>query len=124
MSTRHDDSSVQPKLRAPTESATLWLVLGNTKRAMANAGDTLPEDIDALRAMILAERAAHASAHAAVLAERDTLVARNAALEASNATLATTNATLESANERLEQILAEIRRAHFGRKSERITADQ
>ena len=61
---------------------------------------------------------------AAVLAERDTLVARNAALEASNATLATTNATLESANERLEQILAEIRRAHFGRKSERITADQ
>ena len=124
MSTRHDDSSVQPKLRAPTESATLWLVLGNTKRAMANAGDTLPEDIDALRAMILAERAAHASAHAAVLAERDTLVARNAALEASNATLATTNATLESANERLEQILAEICRAHFGRKSERITADQ
>jgi len=40
---------------------------------------------------------------AAVVAERDNLAARN---------------------ERLEAIIAEIRRAHFGRKSERITDDQ
>jgi hypothetical protein len=31
---------------------------------------------------------------------------------------------LEVHNQRLEAILAEIRRAHFGRKSERITDDQ
>ena len=64
-----------------------------------DASDTLPNDIDALRALILAERAAHA----AVIAERDKLAVRN---------------------ERLEAIIAEIRRAHFGRKSERITDDQ
>ena len=58
--------------------------------------DALPNDIDALRALILAERAAHA-------AERDKLSARN---------------------EKLEQILAEIRRAHLGRKSERIDDEQ
>jgi transposase len=70
---------------------------------MAHSSDALPETIDALRALILAERAAHASAHAAVVAERDTLVTRTA---------------------RLEAIISEIRRAHFGRKSERITDDQ
>ena len=66
---------------------------------MTYASDTLPDDIDALRALILAERATHA----AIVSERDKLVARNA---------------------RLEAIIQEIRRAHFGRKSERITDDQ
>jgi transposase len=91
-------------LREPPESATLWLVFGKTamasaRRATMNVSDTLPDDIYALRALIAAERAAHA----AVVAERDKLAARN---------------------ERLEAIIAEIRRAHFGRKSERITDDQ
>ena len=63
---------------------------------MTDLSDTLPNEMNALRALILAERAAHA-------AERDKLAARN---------------------ERLEAIIAEIRRAHFGRKSERITDDQ
>ena len=83
-------------LHAPPESATLWLVLGKAGRAMTDLSDTLPNEMNALRALILAERAAHA-------AERDKLAARN---------------------ERLEAIIAEIRRAHFGRKSERITDDQ
>ena len=104
MITRHDDLGSRSMLREPPESATLWLVFGKTamasaRRATMNVSDTLPDDIDALRALIAAERAAHA----AVVAERDKLAARN---------------------ERLEAIIAEIRRAHFGRKSERITDDQ
>jgi Transposase C of IS166 homeodomain len=55
--------------------------------------------LDALRALLLAERASRA----AIVAERDKLVVRN---------------------ERLEAIISEIRRAYFGRKSERITDDQ
>jgi transposase len=106
MITRHDDSSLRSMLRAPSESATLWLVFGKATRAVTDTSDALPNDIDALRAMILAERAARA----ALVAERDQLAVRNT--------------TLETANARLEQILAEIRRAHFGRKSERITDDQ
>ena len=91
-------------MRGSPESATLWLVLGKTAapkpaQTMTDASDTLPDDIDALRALILAERAAHAAA----VSERDKLVVRNA---------------------RLLAIIKEIRRAHFGRKSERITDDQ
>jgi hypothetical protein len=64
---------------------------------MMDASNALPNEIDALRALILAERAAHA----VIIAERDKLAIRN---------------------ERLEAIIAEIRRAHFGRKSERGAA--
>jgi transposase len=111
MIVRHDDSPIRPKMRAASESATLWLVLGKTAapkpaRTMTNASDTLPDDIDALRALILAERAAHGaivSERNAITAERDKLAARN---------------------DRLLAIIKEIRRAHFGRKSERITDDQ
>jgi transposase len=66
---------------------------------MTDASIMLPNGIDALRTLILAERAAHA----AVIVERDNLAVRI---------------------EQLEAIIAEIRRAHFGRKSERITDDQ
>jgi transposase len=116
-------------LREPAESATTWLVFGKTARVptptMTIANDTLlagrsgagpdalPDDIDALRALILAERAAHA----AVVAERSTLTIERDLLNARNA-------RLESTNTKLQEILAEIRRAHFGRKSERITDDQ
>ena len=92
-------------LHAAPESATLWLVLGK-QRAVATDGssDTLPNDMNALRALILAERAAHAYRRERNRSlERDKLAARN---------------------ERLEAIIKEIRRAHFGRKSERITDDQ
>ena len=66
---------------------------------MVDHSVALPTDIEALHALIRAERSALAS----VLAERDQLAARNA---------------------KLERLLAEIRRAHFGRKSERISDDQ
>lgn len=104
MIARHDAPPTRPMLRGSPESATLWFFLGKATtprpaQAMTQPSDTLPDDIDALRALILAERAAHAD----IVAERDTLAGRNA---------------------RLEAIIQEIRRAHFGRKSERITDDQ
>ena len=100
---RHNDSPSLFELREGAESATVWLVLGKTATTMTDAIDTLPNDIDALRALVVAERAAHVAERTAYTAERDKLTARNA---------------------RLEAILAEIRRAHFGRKSERINDDQ
>jgi transposase len=66
---------------------------------MVDHSAALPTDIEALHALIRAERSTLAS----VLTERDQLAARNA---------------------KLERLLAEIRRAHFGRKSERINDDQ
>jgi hypothetical protein len=76
-------------MRASPESATLWLVLGKTvapkpARTMTNASDTLPCDIDALWALIRAERAAHATIVAernAISAERDKLATRNERLD-------------------------------------------
>jgi hypothetical protein len=111
MIARHDDSPTKSMMRGSPESATLWLFLGKTAalkpaQTMTHASDTLPDDIDALKALIRAERAVHAAVvveRNAISAERDTLAARNA---------------------RLDAIIQEIRRAHFGRKSERITDDQ
>ena len=121
---RHDDSPARSMLRAPAESATTWLVFGKTtklqKPAMTHTKDTMPDDINALRALIVAERAAHA---AAVLA-RDTAIAERSTLTVERDLLNARNARLETTNARLQEILAEIRRAHFGLKSERITDDQ
>ena len=105
---------------------------------MATAPTALPPEVrgdtDALEALLAAERTAHAAVIAervAIVTERNRLADRTATLEASNATLEVTNTKLqdtntrlELANARLEQILAEIRRAHFGRKSERIDDNQ
>src|SRR3954454_11560345 len=99
MMLRHDDSGSQSMLRTSTESSKLWFIFGKTHPTTMDLSDTLPDDIDALRALLLAERASRA----AILAERDKLVVRTA---------------------RLEAIIAEIRRAYYGRKSERITDDQ
>jgi transposase len=85
---RHEDSSARTLLTGVGESACL--------RVMRNAPSALPTDVDALHALILAERAAHA-------AERAQLAARN---------------------EKLEYIVAEMRRAMYGRRSERIDDDQ
>jgi transposase len=92
---RHEDSFARSLLPGAAESACV--------RAMTNAPSALPHDVDALHALILAERAAHAAAHAAVIAERDQLTARN---------------------EKLEHIVAEMRRAMYGRRSERIDDNQ
>jgi transposase len=105
-------------LRAVRESATLWFVLGKAAgrqitEPMTPRNEALPDTTDALRALIVAERAAHA----AVVAERDVRTSERDAIAAERDSLVTRNA-------RLEQIIAEIKRAHFGRKSERITDDQ
>jgi transposase len=73
---------------------------------MTNAPSALPNDIDALRALVVAAR----EAHAAAVAERDTLVAERDQLAVRN--------------EKLEHIVAEMRRAMFGRRSERIDDNQ
>jgi transposase len=92
---RQDDSGAQSALEGAAESA--------LPRAMTTMADALPpplpDDIDALRALILAERAERAQ-----LAERIVIV--------------------ERVNAKLEHIVAELKRAQFGRRSERITADQ
>src|SRR6185312_7044175 len=59
----------------------------------------LPDDVGALHALILAERAERAQ-----LAERIAII--------------------ERVNAKLEHIVAELKRAQFGRRSERITDDQ
>jgi transposase len=90
-SPRHDDSGAQSALEDAPESV--------IARSMTATADALPDDIGALRALILAERA-----------ERTQFAERIA--------------TLERLNTKLEYIVAELRRAHFGRKSERMTDDQ
>lgn len=102
---RHEDSSERMLLLDATESACL--------RSMTNAPTALPDDIDALRALILAERAAHA----AVVAARDAAIAeRN--------TIAVERDLLSVRTAKLEQIVAEMQRARFGRSSEKIDDDQ
>jgi transposase len=113
MTARHDDSPCRSMLHTGAESATLWLVFGETARAMTDVSDRLPNDIDALHALIATARAGHAT----VVAERDAVISERNAILAERDQLA-------ARNERLEAILAEIRRAHFGRKSERISDDQ
>ena len=63
----------------------------------------LPNDIESLKALIVAERAAHATECAAHAAERDQWQTRNA---------------------RLEAIVRQLRRLQFGRKSEKLDTDQ
>ena len=95
---RQDDSGAELLLPGATESAIV--------RAMTNAPSALPHDVDALHALIHAAREAHAAAIAernAIAVERDQLAVRTA---------------------KLEQIVAEMRRALFGRRSERIDDKQ
>jgi transposase len=95
---RHDDSGTQSALESAMESVLL--------RPMTTTADALPDDVGVLRALILAERA-----------EREELAQRNAQL-------AERVAIIEGVNAKLEHIVAELKRAQFGRRSERITDDQ
>jgi transposase len=95
---RHSDSPGARELRRALESATV--------RGMSDCPQGLPHDLDALRALIVAERAVHA----AIVAERDAIAIERDELAARTA--------------KLEHIVRELRRTHFGRKSERLDADQ
>ena len=113
MRVRHDDSPCRLMLKSGRESATTWIVFGETARSMTDVSDALPDDVDAMRARL-----------AAALAERDAVVnERDAAVTERDAARAERD-RLEAYNQRLEALLAEIRRAHFGRKSEKISDDQ
>jgi transposase len=95
---RQDDSGAQLLLPGAAESAIM--------RAMTNAPSALPHDVDALHALIHAAREAQAAAIAgrnAIAVERDQLAVRTA---------------------KLEEIVAEMRRALYGRRSERIDDTQ
>ena len=63
---------------------------------MTDSANNLPDDIECLKAMLVAERAAHA-------AERSRLVEQN---------------------DRLLHMLRQLQRNQFGRKSERLSEDQ
>ncbi len=82
-------------------------------RVVSNTTDELPADPEALRALVLAivsERDAAIAACDAAAAERDTAVAERDALAVRN--------------ERLRALLLKLRRMQFGRKSERLPAEQ
>jgi hypothetical protein len=100
-SLRHDDSGAQSVLESALESV--------PARSMTTPTHALPDDIGAPRALILAERAERLAEHAERLAER-----------AEREQFAERIAILERLNTKLEYIVAELRRAHFGRKSERM----
>ena len=110
---RQDDSANGTVLPGAAESVIV--------RAMTNAPTALPPelpgDLDALKALIVAERAAHATSHAAVAAARDAALAERNTIAVERDLLAVRTA-------KLEQIVAEMQRARFGRSSERIDDDQ
>jgi len=75
-------------------------------RRMPTPHDLLPNDADALKALVLVERDARQSAESLAARER-------------------TTATQERArSDRLERLLKELQRALFGRRSERLDPDQ
>src|SRR2546428_319785 len=76
MIVRHGDSPCGSMLQGGSESATTWLVFGETARAMTDASDMLPNDVDALRALLataLADHMAAVAERAAAVAERDAI---------------------------------------------------
>ena len=81
--------------------------------AMRLPPDDLPDDVATLKAMLLTSRAVTAM-----------LTAVKDKLEAENLALASENFRFKAQNERFAHILRALRRAHFGRSSERISEDQ
>jgi transposase len=80
---------------------------------MALSLDDLPDDVETLKALVLSARADNAG----LAAERDRL-------EHEQTVLTAEVERLTEQNERLDHIITVLRRAHFGRKSERISAEQ
>lgn len=87
---------------------------------MALSLDQLPDDVATLKALLLAVRAETQSAHA----DNARLAAQRDQLEHEHTVLAAEVDRLTQQNERLDHIIGVLRRAQFGRKSERISDDQ
>ena len=79
--------------------------------------DDLPDDVETLKAMVLAIRAETE----AVQTENNKLAAERARIDQEHTVLAAEVERLTEQNERLDHIIAVLRRAQFGRKSERIS---
>jgi transposase len=88
--------------------------------AMTLSLDDLPDDVETLKAMVLGLRTETES----VQAERARIAADHVRLDHEHAVLAAEVERLTEQNERLDHIIAVLRRAHFGRKSERIGTEQ
>jgi transposase len=116
---RHEDSGASAALESAMESALSF--------AMTTAAETLPDDADALRALLVAERVALEIARAGHAAERTAramVEATHTSLVSMHASLVAEHKTLADLHAKLEHIVSELRRAQFGRKSERINDNQ
>ncbi len=82
--------------------------------------DTLPDDADALKAMVLSMRAETAR----MLEETGARQAELAARDAEIAALQAEHDRLVALNERLEHIVAQLQRLKFGPRSEKLDPDQ
>jgi transposase len=87
---------------------------------MDMALDSLPDDPDTLRAMILAERAKVAEVHAEIAL----LQAERLERDAEQLRLQAQLERLEAQNARYEHIIAQLRRLTFGKRSEQMDKDQ
>jgi transposase len=90
---------------------------------MEAALDTLPNDVETLRAMLLAERAKAAAAEA-LQAQLAAQIEAGKAVEAERIRLEGVVETLTAQNERYEHIIAQLRRLQFGARSEKFDKDQ
>ena len=98
------------------------------------SSEDLPDNVEELKALLLSTHARAAAADAkleaadarlnALAAERATITAQQATLTIERDTLAAEVDRLTEQNARLNHILKTLQRAHFGRKSERISAEQ
>ena len=87
------------------------------------AADTLPDDVETLKAMILADRAKLASLEE-VEAQLQAELEVNKALKAERIRLGEIVDTLTAQAERYEHIIAQLRRLTFGKRSEQMDKDQ
>jgi transposase len=112
----------QPHSELTREVGPLWSAGGQIgdSDAMPQITDDLPNDVAALKAMILATR----EDRARIEAECQRLESAAQAMSAEADALAAEVARLTAQNERLDHIVAVLRRAQFGRRSERIGDEQ
>lgn len=87
------------------------------------AADTLPDDVETLRAMLLAEQAKLATLET-IEAQLQAQLEENQALEAERIRLEGVVETLTAQSQRYEHIIAQLRRLSFGRRSEQLDKDQ
>ena len=87
------------------------------------APDTLPDDVETLKAMLLAERAKLATVEE-IEAQLQALLEENEVLAAERIRLGEIVETLTAQAERYEHIIAQLRRLTFGKRSEQMDKDQ